>query len=85
MIPVAEIRVTEGYYEITTCKELDKDLDDERLKDRLKEYCHVRGRDINVLLLVIIRDEDGNVKKVWSIETYYGPSGVLVYLDNPWV
>jgi hypothetical protein len=86
MITLGEIRVTDGYYEDVSCKEEDLGrLDDERLKARLKEYCAVKGKDIEVLKFFIMRDGDGNIRKVWSLEVYYGPFGALIYLDNPWV
>jgi hypothetical protein len=85
VIPVAEIRITEGYYEEVTCDEnkINEYIEEESFRKRLKDHCKTRGRDIEVLKFIVQKDKNGNIVRVWSIEAYYGPFGVLIFLDNP--
>ncbi len=85
MIELTTIRVTEGYYEVVSCSEEELNELEEGLREKLRDYCDTRGRDIEVVKFFILRDRDGNIKKVWSLEVFYGPFGAMIYLDNPWV
>jgi hypothetical protein len=85
MIPAAEIRVTEGYYEDMRCEDLkNPEIEiDEGTRKILEGHCRTRGKEIEVLKIIVVKDREGNVKRVWTIEAYYGPFGVLVFIDNP--
>jgi hypothetical protein len=84
MIPLGELRITQGYYEVITCGEIEEYVEDEKTRQTLRDYCKARERrDIEILRFVIVKDGDGNILRVWSIEMYYGPFGLLIFADNP--
>jgi len=83
MIELATLRVTNGYYEVATCSEINEVIEDEKLKKILMDHCETRGRSIEVLKIIIMRNKDGDVVKIWTLEAYYGPFGVMIFVDNP--
>jgi hypothetical protein len=84
VIELTTIRVTEGsYYEVADCSNVGDVIEDEKYKKIVMDHCRVRGRSIEVLKVIVIRDEYGNITKIWTIELFYGPFGVMIFLDNP--
>ena len=55
MMELTTIRRAEGYYEVVSCKDEELDeIEEERLRERLREYCEVRSnRDTEVLKFFI--------------------------------
>jgi hypothetical protein len=86
MIELGTITVARGqYYEVASCdeKEIDEVVEDERLRKIVKDHCRTRGKSVEVLKFIILKDRDGNIVRIWSIELYYGAFGVSIFVDNP--
>jgi hypothetical protein len=79
------IRVGRGrYYEVITCKDKMNGLE-EKLKKMLEEYCKAKAsKGIDVLSIFIIRDRDGSVVKIWSLEVHHSLYGPAIYINDPW-
>jgi hypothetical protein len=83
MIELATVKATEGYYEVATCSEVNEVVEDEKLRKILMDHCKTRKGSIEVLKFIIVKNKEGDVMKVWALEVYYGPFGVMIFLDNP--
>ncbi len=84
MRPLVAVRVGRGRrYDVVSCREVNGL--EEGLRRVLEEYCKARaGKGVEVLAFFIIRDGDGGVAKVWSLEVHHSLSGPVVYLADPW-
>jgi hypothetical protein len=82
--PVVTIKVGRGRrYNIVSCKEVNGL--EEGLQKMLEEYCRVRtGKGVVILSFFIIRDKDGSVAKIWSLEVHHSLYGPVIYLADPW-
>jgi hypothetical protein len=82
-VMLATVRVGRGrYYEVITCKDKMNGLE-EKLKKMLEEYCRARaGLGVDVLAFFVVKDRDGSVVKVWSLEVHHSLYGPVVYLNS---
>jgi hypothetical protein len=70
--------------EVIACKGKMGGLE-EKLKKMLEECCRARaGKGADVISFSMIRDRDGSVVKVWSLEVHHSLHGPVIYLDSPW-
>jgi hypothetical protein len=83
---IATIKIGRGRrYEIVSCRDNKVNGLEERLRKMLEEHCRARAvKGINVLSFFVVRDRDGAVVKVWSLEVHDSLYGPVVYLDHPW-
>jgi hypothetical protein len=84
MIELATIRVGSGhYYEAVGCNEIEEFVEDEKIRGILSDRCRTRKGSTEVLKIIITRNKDGDIVKIWTLEAYYGPFGVMFFIDNP--
>jgi hypothetical protein len=83
VIELGTIKVVNGYYEAIDCDKIEEYVEDEKIKKILLDRCKTRGRSIEILKIILLRNKDGDITKIWTIEMFYGPFGVMLFADNP--